>query len=123
MDRSIIETRLAQNEVIYRRANEHIAEGVAQLKAIAKEANQQDVIDGIDTLVLHFRCECANAGCQRRIPMSIREYEMRHKNKQRFVVIAGHQDIRIEKVVLRLREYVVVEKYAPLPGDLTGLTP
>jgi hypothetical protein len=123
MDRSVSESRLAENEIIFRRANEQVVEGIADVKALAEDTNQREFLGNIDAIVLHFRCECMNTECQRRIPMSVREYEIRHKNRLRFVVIAGHQDTRIETVVLRVREYVVVEKHVPLLGDLTGLTP
>ena len=89
------EERLAQNEVVFRTVNEQI-EGLALRLG--------------DDVAYDFVCECATAGCFDRIRLSLREYETIRGDGARFVVMPGHEDIELERVVSVQPAYLVVEK-------------
>ena len=89
------EERLAHNEVVFRSLNEQI-EGIA--------------IRLGDDVPYEFVCECATTGCFDRLPLSIAEYEGVRATSTRFVLVPGHEDIEVERVVESRPGYVIVEK-------------
>jgi len=89
------EQRLAENEILFRRVNERIAE-------------LTDSWPGELDLV----CECANEDCHQVLHLSVEEYELLRRNPRRFAVLPGHEILEIETVVERHRQYLIVEKYA-----------
>ena len=57
-----------------------------------------------------FVCECADAGCDERIPALLDEYEQVRADGVRFLVAPGHEERDYERVLYRQREFHVVEK-------------
>lgn len=87
--------RAARNEEVFRDVNERIEEGAAQHHVEGK---------------LPFHCECSRASCLETIEISSGRYAAIMAGRYRFVVLPGHEEPRIERVVETTSEYVVVEK-------------
>lgn len=88
--------RLAKNEAFFREVNERIREVVERY--------------GPDDHVYEFICECANSDCAERIELNAAQYQAIRADGTRFVLAPGHELGRIEKVVEKHAEHVVVEK-------------
>ncbi len=88
--------RLADNEALFREVNELV-------KEVAAEWHDPDEPIG-------FRCECAEADCVAKIPLRAAEYERVRSNPHWFIVVPGHENLEIERVVERIRDVLVVEK-------------
>jgi hypothetical protein len=87
--------RAARNEEIFRNVNDRIDES----------AQQQDVESP-----LPFHCECDDASCFGKIDIRRSEYERIVSHRYRFLLIPGHEDPKVERVVERNDDYVVAEK-------------
>jgi uncharacterized protein YutE (UPF0331/DUF86 family) len=85
----------AHNEQVFRSINERIEEGAR------RHGVQQ---------VLPFHCECAADECVETIELPPAEYDRIASHIARFVVVPGHEQAEIERVVERHLVYVVVEK-------------
>jgi uncharacterized protein YutE (UPF0331/DUF86 family) len=85
----------AHNEEVFRSINERIEEGAR------KHGVQQ---------VLPFHCECAADECIETIELLPAEYDRIASHIARFVVVPGHEQEGIERVVERRAGYRVVEK-------------
>ena len=55
-------------------------------------------------------CECAREDCTLRIPILIAEYEAVRSEATKFVVVRGHADPTVERVVDSNDGYEIVEK-------------
>jgi hypothetical protein len=87
--------RLARSESFFRQVNERI----------------KDVADGLEGGDRYeFLCECADASCADRIPLSTAEYEEIRSSPTKFVLAPGHVSREIEHVVDHEGDHVVVEK-------------
>ncbi len=95
MERS--QARLAENEAVFRRANEHI-----DAKAVELDPDEDHVF--------LFLCECSRADCVDRVPLTRAEYEHVRSDPTQFVIIPGHEAAEIERVVEREDEYELVRK-------------
>ena len=113
------EKRWAENEAIFRQANEKVTAGLARTKAIAEEEGQQHAVKDIDDVTLLFYCECSDEKCTERIALTPKEYSERHQNKTQFVLLPGHNKPEVERVVYEGGKYVVVEKFVT-PPDTPG---
>ena len=91
------EERLVENEATFRRINERI-------EAIAESHGSSD------GHVYEFLCECSNADCTLRIPLSSTAYEWVRRDPAQFVVAPGHDLPEIEEVVFRTNAYQIVRK-------------
>lgn len=87
--------RLGANEALFREVNEAIERG-----QWPGDEDQQTA----------FRCECARRDCAELLPLTPREYERVREDARRFVLLPGHENARVETVVARTPDYVVVEK-------------
>jgi len=87
----VSEERLAINEATFRRVNEGIEAGSDDHRMV-------------------FACECGRLGCNKLIELSRFEYDTVREHPRRFLVLAGHELLEIERVVERHDGYVVVEK-------------
>jgi hypothetical protein len=92
------EARLAQNESLFRRANERISQHAEQ---------RPDVAPGAP---IAFYCECANADCTERVTMTELEHEALRSDPTHFAVVDGHEFLELERVVERKASYLIVEK-------------
>jgi hypothetical protein len=60
---------------------------------------------------LEILCECGEDGCDKTLDVSRAEYDQAHQQRDRFMVVPGHEDEQIEHVVKRTPKYVVVDKF------------
>jgi hypothetical protein len=89
------EERKAQNEAIFRDANEEIEAVRAELT----------LLDGKTP----YFCECEDPACREILRLGREEYEAVRSSPTRFVIAPGHPD-RSGRVVAEHDSYVVVEK-------------
>ena len=94
--------------------NERTHGGLTAVNDLAREHRQPEFSIG-DDLPLLFYCECSNPECTKRIRMSYREYGGAHRTKLNFIVVPGHENKAIERVVAKYRLYNVVRKNINLP--------
>jgi hypothetical protein len=87
--------RAARNEEIFRGVNERI-----------EQAAEQHAVQ----TPLPFHCECGRASCVEKIEIRPPKYERVMRERYRFVLIPGHEDTAIERVVERHPNFVVAEK-------------
>jgi hypothetical protein len=87
--------RAARNEEAFRGINTRIEEGAHE--------------HSVDS-PLPFHCECDNAVCIEKIEIRPSEYEQIVGHRYRFVLVPGHEDAAIERVVEQHEHYVVAEK-------------
>ena len=89
------EERLAKNESLFREVNERIAEAAKR------------------TLVLpdaEFLCECGRRDCLDRVVVPLDEYEAIRSHPDRFLLVVGHDQPEVDRVLDAGDAYVVVEK-------------
>ena len=92
--------RVARNEALFREFNERV-EDVADTFDLRSEG---------DSLLIGFVCECGNLDCLERLELTRAAYEEVRSDPKRFVVVPGHEDMKIARVVARGEGYLVVEK-------------
>ena len=90
------ETRLAQNEVVFREINERVSELAAT--------------HGSDEHLYTFFCECSNADCTLQVELTRNAYEEVRAHGARFLIAAGHELPEIERVIARNEGYWIVQK-------------
>ena len=93
---SLWEQRAARNESLFREVNENIARLEERHGATATEPV--------------FLCECANADCTEHVSVESDVYTRVREEPRRFIVIPGHEDPKLERVVERHGDYLIVEK-------------
>jgi transcription initiation factor TFIID subunit TAF12 len=84
----------ARTEALFRDVNERIAESAERFDADSTQ----------------FVCECADAGCTDRIEASLDQYESVREDPTTFLLIPGHEDPKIERVVEKHRRFNIVAK-------------
>jgi hypothetical protein len=90
------ELRIARTEALFRDVNERIAESAQRFNAADAE----------------FVCECADPACAERVPATLDEYEDVRSDGTHFLLVPGHEDTRMERVVEKPhRRFAVVEKF------------
>jgi hypothetical protein len=99
------EDRIAENETIFRNANEGLRREWAELRR------------GPDDDVL-FVCECGDITCREVIPMTLAEYEDVRADANTFAITTGHDDPATEEVLPgslldRNDRFAVVRKRSP----------
>ncbi len=95
VDVDSVEVRKAENEAIFRDANEEIEAARAELTKL----------DG----KVPFFCECDDAMCRETVRLDTREYEFVRASPTRFLIAIGHPHDEAQLVVEH-DAYVVVEK-------------
>ena len=90
--------RIAKNEAVFRATNREI-------ERVDQESG--GAIDG----ALEVVCECGRDPCSAVITLTVSEYHSAHSQKDRFVVVPGHQSEEIERVVEDREAYLVVDKF------------
>jgi hypothetical protein len=93
---SLWEQRAARNEALFREVNENIA--------------RMEERHGTTTAEPVFLCECANADCAMHVPAGPDVYVRVREQPRQFLVLPGHDDPQLERVVERHRDYLIVEK-------------
>ena len=93
---SLWEQRAARNEALFREVNENIA----RLEERHRTTTDEPI----------FLCECANADCTRHIAVEPDVYVRVREEPRYFLVIPGHEDMQLERIVETHRDYLIVEK-------------
>ncbi|HEY7398158.1 MAG TPA: hypothetical protein VH538_07645 [Gaiellaceae bacterium] len=88
------EARRGSNEAVFRDVNEHIAE--------LGERSRAGTIE--------ILCECSDRTCTEPLSVSTGEYEEARATPTTFIILAGHEDPSVERVVRRRRDHLLVEK-------------
>ena len=88
------EERLGRNDALFREVNERIVEAAQNFDVERSE----------------IFCECANVECVERIELSPLLYEQARQGEATFIIVDGHADSSIERVVFRGDDCVFVEK-------------
>ena len=89
-----LEVRMARTEALFRNVNERIAES----------AQRTDSGDAA------FVCECADPDCTEQVEAPLDVYEDVRSDGTQFLLVPGHEEERIERVVRERRRYSVVRK-------------
>jgi len=92
--------RRARNEALFREVNERIVEFETGLGGYERD----------DSLLVRFVCECPREDCSEVIEVTREQYERVRDGSRRFLVLPGHEDGDIAKVVEQHSTYLVVEK-------------
>ncbi len=96
------EERLAQNEALFRVANERMADW--------EESHAEDSAES-------YFCECADPECREKVSLRRSEYESVRSNPRHFFIVVGHEIRDVETVIETHRDWCVVEK-DPSVSDL-----
>jgi hypothetical protein len=95
------EQRRAHNEALFREVNERVEEVATGLVVGYGEA---------DGLLIGFICECGSEDCSESLEITHRRYEAVRSDPRSFLVLPGHEDLDIARVVERHSRFLVVEK-------------
>jgi hypothetical protein len=90
------EIAAARTEAIFRAVNEAIAKTAESLAA--EEAD--------------FVCECADPDCAHRVTASLESYEELRSDGTHFMLVPGHEEPSVERVIGREATYWIVEKFS-----------
>ena len=93
---SLWEQRAARNESLFREVNQNI--------------DQLQEQHGDTTTEPVFVCECANEDCTERLNVDQETYRRVRLEPRRFLVLPGHQDPQLERVIETHPDYLIVEK-------------
>jgi hypothetical protein len=77
---------------------------------VVNERLEQRAVDRGKRSGFEIVCECAQEDCTARIPVSIGEYEAVRSEATSFIVLRGHADTSVERVVASRDDYEIVEK-------------
>jgi hypothetical protein len=97
---SASEERVARNETLFREFNERVED----------MAESFDLHGEGDAMRIAFVCECGNLDCLERLELTRTAYEELRSDPRRFVVVPGHEDMKIARAVGHGDGYLVVEK-------------
>lgn len=61
------------------------------------------------TSLIEVLCECGRQDCTYRLQITEDDYELLRSNPIGFVLVPGHDDKRVERVIRRTDRYVIVE--------------
>lgn len=86
--------RRASTEALFRDVNERIAESAQRFDARSTE----------------FVCECSDPSCTDRVEATLDEYEDVRSDGAKFLLVPGHEDPSIERVVASTGRFRIVEK-------------
>jgi hypothetical protein len=87
---------LAKNEELFRKVNERI-------ETVSYAVAQDDAL-------MEYLCECDRPECYDRVNATRSEYEAVRAESTHFIVLPGHEDARVERVVLSNERFLIVEK-------------
>lgn len=92
---TLSDERLAKNEILFRAVNERLDE----LGEAAPWSKKTD-----------YLCECSDTSCIEIVELTQDEYERVRSRPTVFVVVPGHQQPEIEKVIEENEGFLLVEK-------------
>jgi hypothetical protein len=88
------DARIARTEALFRNVNERIAESAERFGSDEAE----------------FVCECHDQACVDRVEVPLADYEAVRENAARFILLPGHENERVERIVEQRARYRIVEK-------------
>jgi len=97
LDDAISSQRAAENQSLYRSANERI-----------KDLNE--AFDHLASIQSEWVCECADTECTNHVAATLSEYESIRSNPRTFLVYPGHVYPHVERVVAGNESFTIVEK-------------
>ena len=103
-----VERQLINNEILLRESNKNAKQ------AIKKYFHRQK---NVTTHPLEFQCECSNLACEKKISLTISQYEKLHRRGDRFIVSKSHETLAIEKIVQHSPHFSLVEKFSLQPEN------
>jgi hypothetical protein len=89
--------RVRENEETFAKANE-------QIRASAEQYNFDQAVP--------FLCECSDVNCTESIRLSLTGYRKARAGGVAFILLPGHDDPHVERIVDHGDGYVLVEKFA-----------
>ena len=92
--------RVAANEALFRRTNEHIEQ----------ITNEMNAALGSATDLLAIVCECADPACITRLDVARTAYERARAESTLFIIQVGHDAAGVENVVEQADGYAIVRK-------------
>jgi hypothetical protein len=92
------DVRIAENEALFRRVNE-------QLERVERVLDMDEP--------LQLMCECGDTDCADFVVVTRSEYEAVRADPERFIVLRGHDEPGVERIVEERECYLVVEKQGP----------
>jgi hypothetical protein len=93
------EDRVARNHALFRDVNERIY-------SLTEEFGSHPADDGLS---LAFVCECGSVTCTSQVLVETDDYSRIRAHPEHFLVLAGHEQSDLERVVESNSHYVVVE--------------
>jgi hypothetical protein len=99
----------AKNEELFRNVNERI-------ETLSETVARDDPL-------MEYLCECDSAGCYETVRATRVEYESVRAVATHFIVLAGHEDPRVERVALSNDRFLVVEKQEEAARDAEETDP
>jgi hypothetical protein len=99
----------ARNEELFRNVNERI-------ETLSKMVARDDPM-------MEYLCECDRAGCYERVRATRGEYESVRAEATHFIVLAGHEDRRVERVAFSNERFLIVEKQGAAARDAKETDP
>jgi hypothetical protein len=102
------QTRVGQNEAVFRAVNERIE---ALNEAFAAVTETFEVV-----------CECGDSGCIKQIPIAIDAYERVRRDATLFITAPGHETADTEDIVEKHDDHYVVRKHPGLPERVAEQT-
>jgi hypothetical protein len=99
--------RAARNEEVFRDVNERIEEGAEH--------------HGV-TGSLPFHCECGRVSCMETIELPHARYAAIVRERYHFVVLPGHEEPQIERIVEVEGDFLVVEKIGEAREQIAATT-
>jgi hypothetical protein len=96
-DRQANSARVRKNEETFAKTNE-------QIRASAERYDFNEAVP--------FLCECYEASCTESIRLSLSDYREARGEGVAFILLPGHDDPQVERIVAQGDGYVLVEKVA-----------
>lgn len=109
IDAEPMKVRIAENEVMFRAANERI------------ELEAQSV--GMFVTPVPFLCECPDVSCTETVELTLEEYEEIRQGPARFLCVPGHQAVAVQAnaaVVVEIRPDVVIADKIGIAGHIAA---
>ena len=100
--------RMAENEALFRIANERMAEWEEYRASTALET---------------YFCECAAPECHEHVDLRKADYYSIRSDSRWFLVLSGHELLDVERVVERNESWTMVEKVPEVTDTVEALDP
>jgi hypothetical protein len=100
----------AENEARFRHLNEQTAEELERSSTVWSSPAT-------------FVCECGSADCAQTIELTLDQYRDVRESPVRFVVVPGHENLEVERIVVSNDAHFVVEKIGEAAAAARELEP